>query len=65
MMPVMDGQQFYAEQQRDPALASIPTVVVSADVNIKQKAAGFAGEYLTKPVHVDAVLSTIERHCPA
>ena len=65
MMPVMDGQQFYAEQQRDPALASIPTVVVSADMNVKQKAAAFAGKYLSKPVQVEAVLSTIERHCAA
>lgn len=30
MMPVLDGRRFREEQQRDPALASIPVVVVSA-----------------------------------
>ena len=63
MMPIMDGQQFYSEQQRDPELASIPTVLISADVNIKQKAVAFGGEYLAKPVHADVVLGVVERHC--
>jgi CheY-like chemotaxis protein len=30
MMPVMDGHAFRAEQERDPALAEIPTIVVTA-----------------------------------
>jgi CheY-like chemotaxis protein len=30
MMPVMDGWAFRQEQSRDPALASIPVVVVTA-----------------------------------
>jgi CheY-like chemotaxis protein len=30
MMPVMSGQEFYAEQQRDPALARIPIVGASS-----------------------------------
>jgi CheY-like chemotaxis protein len=29
-MPVMDGRQFHTELQREPALASIPVVTVSA-----------------------------------
>ena len=32
MMPVMDGWQFREEQLRDPALASIPVVALSAHV---------------------------------
>jgi CheY-like chemotaxis protein len=30
MMPEMDGYQFRAEQQRDPALRAIPTLIVTA-----------------------------------
>jgi CheY-like chemotaxis protein len=63
MMPLMNGQQFYAEQQRDAALASIPIVVISADRGVKQKAADFGGEYLAKPVRIEAVLQVIDRHC--
>jgi CheY-like chemotaxis protein len=63
MMPVMNGQQFYAEQQLDPQLASIPVVVISADSNVKQKALHFGGEYLAKPVRVETVLGVVERHC--
>jgi CheY-like chemotaxis protein len=63
MMPVMSGPQFYAEQQRDPTLASIPVVVISADANVKQKAAPLGGEYLPKPVRIEQVLSAVDRHC--
>jgi CheY-like chemotaxis protein len=63
MMPVMNGQQFYVEQQRDPLLATIPIVVISADKNVALKASGFQGEYLPKPVRLDTVLGVLGRHC--
>jgi CheY-like chemotaxis protein len=63
MMPVMNGQQFYIEQQQDPELASIPVVVISADGNVRQKAVPFGGEYLAKPVRIETVLTVVERHC--
>src|SRR6185436_12323698 len=37
MMPGMSGMEFRAEQLRDPALASIPVVVVSADPAARRK----------------------------
>ena len=49
MMPVMNSQEFYAEQQRDPALATIPIVVISANKNIALKATGINGRFLSKP----------------
>lgn len=64
MMPVMNGPQFYAEQQRDPQLASIPVVVISADANVRAKAQQFGGEYLAKPVRIEQVLDVVQRHCP-
>jgi CheY-like chemotaxis protein len=63
MMPLMNGQQFYAEQQQDARLASIPIVVISADGRVKQKASAFGGEYLAKPVRIETVLEVVERHC--
>ena len=63
MMPVMSGSQFYAEQQRDPALSSIPVVVISADGSIRQKAASLGGEYIAKPLQVEQVLDAVGRHC--
>ena len=65
MMPVMSGPQFYAEQQRDPALAQIPVVIVSADGNIRQKAASLGRDYIAKPVRIEQVLDVVDRHCAA
>ena len=63
MMPIMNGQEFYAEQQRDPTLAAIPIVVISADKNVALKATGINGEFLPKPVRLDTVLGVLGRHC--
>jgi CheY-like chemotaxis protein len=64
MMPVMDGWQFRAEQQRDPALAAIPVVVISADGRVPQKAASLgAAAYLRKPLDFDALVEVVRRHC--
>jgi CheY-like chemotaxis protein len=61
MMPVMDGWQFRREQTRDPALAAIPVVVLSADGNVRQKASALgAAGYLQKPVEVENLLETIQ-----
>ena len=62
MMPVMTGAEFYAEQQRDPYLAPIPVVIISADGNVQQKAAAYGGVYLAKPLRIETVLDAIERH---
>jgi CheY-like chemotaxis protein len=64
-MPLMNGHQFFVEQQQDRALASIPVVVISADGAVRNKAALFGGEYLSKPVRIERVLEAIGRHCPA
>jgi CheY-like chemotaxis protein len=37
-MPVMTGWEFRAEQQRDPTLAGIPVIVMSALPDLDQKA---------------------------
>lgn len=64
MMPDMDGWQFREQQSHDPALASVPVVVVSADDEAERKARqiGAAG-CLAKPVEVDELLRTVHRYC--
>ena len=64
MMPVMDGWQFRAEQQKMPELASIPVVTVTADGNARQKALSInAAGCLAKPVTIDSLLEEVERVC--
>jgi CheY-like chemotaxis protein len=64
-MPVMDGAEFRAEQLRDPALASIPVVVVSADPAARSKAMvmGAVG-CVEKPLDIDALLLQVRQSLP-
>jgi CheY-like chemotaxis protein len=63
MMPVMDGCQFRVEQQRDPELAPIPVVVLSAVYNARERAALLgAVDYMQKPVEFDKLIETAERY---
>jgi CheY-like chemotaxis protein len=64
MMPVMDGMQFREEQLRDPALAHIPVVILSADGKLHQKVKHLSpAGALAKPVQIDDLLSTVARFC--
>jgi CheY-like chemotaxis protein len=64
MMPVMDGWQFRAEQQRDPRLAGIPVIVMSAVTDGEAKAAQLRpAAYLKKPMDLDEVIDVVRRHC--
>jgi CheY-like chemotaxis protein len=60
MMPVMDGWAFRAAQLRDPALAGIPVIVLTADGSAVEKAAlmNCAGA-LRKPVELATLLGAI------
>ena len=63
-MPVMNGWDFRDEQLRDPTLAAVPVVVVTADVTARHSGKDLrAAEYLTKPVDFDHLLSVVARHC--
>lgn len=63
MMPVMDGQQFRAAQLSDPAIASVPVVLLSGDDNARRKAAVGATAYCTKPIDLDELLAIVARFC--
>ena len=62
MMPVMSGEEFRAEQLRDPTLASIPVVVVSAHASAEERAAllGAAG-CVKKPFEIEDLLEQVRR----
>ena len=64
MMPVMNGWEFRDAQTRDPRLASIPVVVITADNSAVQKAAhaGVAG-FLLKPLEFPELLTYVDRYC--
>jgi CheY-like chemotaxis protein len=60
VMPVMDGWRFRAEQLKDPELARVPVIVVSADAHAEEHAAGIgAVGYLKKPVRVDRLVAVV------
>jgi CheY-like chemotaxis protein len=61
MMPVLDGEQFRREQKRDPALASIPVIVVSAATFASTVDAVY---HVRKPFEVQELLNAIHDHLP-
>ena len=65
MMPIMDGWQFRTEQLKDPDLAQVPVVVISADASVHEKVATFgAASVLPKPISVDRLLRAVEALYP-
>lgn len=66
MMPGMDGFQFRELQLQDPAIASIPVVIVSGGGTVPQKAAALgAAGYLVKPTDVQRLLAVMGDLCRA
>jgi CheY-like chemotaxis protein len=62
MMPVMDGWEFQRERSRDPILADVPVVVLSA--LDETRAAGAAShEFLKKPLDFDRLLQLVRGYC--
>jgi CheY-like chemotaxis protein len=64
MMPVMNGWDFRQEQLRDEILASIPTIIITADGRADQKSADLKTDgFLKKPVNPDQLMAVVEKHC--
>jgi CheY-like chemotaxis protein len=58
------GWQFCARQRRDPRLADIPLIVVSADdASVLTAQFGSIVRSFTKPIAVADLLDAIGRHC--
>jgi CheY-like chemotaxis protein len=64
MMPVMDGYEFRIAQKARPEIAEIPVIVLSADGNVKQKAAAADVQaFLRKPIELETLLAAIRQFC--
>jgi len=59
-MPIMDGRQFRREQVKEPRLAKIPVIVVSA---LSDQTDIDANEIFIKPVEVEILLTAVDRYC--
>ena len=63
MMPVMDGFGFCKEVSRDPTLANIPILVMSADSRVEEKAKATAAQgCIAKPVDLDTLIAVAEKY---
>jgi CheY-like chemotaxis protein len=59
-VPVMDGEAFGVACRNDPALASIPILVISADTAAAARVARFGGAgVLAKPIDVETLVETV------
>jgi CheY-like chemotaxis protein len=64
MMPIMDGWEFRQAQQGDPALGTIPVVLLSATDEVGDQVCELqAASYLRKPIDFSALLETVGRYC--
>jgi CheY-like chemotaxis protein len=63
MMPVMDGWTFRQELLKNPALAAIPVVLMTAASPGQAKAIA-ADAILYKPLQMDSVVEVVQEHCP-
>ena len=62
MMPVVDGVQFRLQQRREPAIADIPVVILSADRQVTRRANDLlALAYLAKPTRVEVILGLLDK----
>ena len=60
MMPVMSGWELREQMLRDPAIASIPTIVVSGDRSDSERDESLhAVATMTKPFEADKLLSLL------
>ena len=63
-MPVMNGWAFRAEQQKDPQIAGIPVVLVTADRMATKHAADLgAVAEVVKPIEFERLLEHVSRYC--
>jgi CheY-like chemotaxis protein len=66
MMPVMNGYEFRERQLKDPKLAAIPLIVLTADGRAREKAQELGTrQYFQKPLSPPDLLRVVGELCPA
>jgi CheY-like chemotaxis protein len=65
LMTPMTGWEFRSRQLEDPVLASVPVIILSGVSDVPRHAARLdVSDYFGKPIEVDRLLQTVQRHCP-
>jgi len=65
LMSPMTGWEVRSHQLEDPAMASVPVIILSGINDVPRHAARLEiPDYFGKPIEVDRLLQTIQRHCP-
>ncbi len=60
MMPFMSGVEMLTEIQKRADLRSIPVIIMSAAAG-KEIAIPFKGEFMRKPLQIDALVSLVRK----
>ncbi len=64
LMPVMDDEQFRAAQLRDPDIAQVPVVCITAVENAEQHTGRLRpAAYITKPFDMEQIVAVVHAHC--
>ena len=64
-LPGISGEKLLLQLKADPRLQKIPVIIVTADASSnrsEQLLAKGAAAFVTKPFHIDSILSVIEHH---
>jgi CheY-like chemotaxis protein len=59
---VMHGSDFRTEQRKDPALASIPVIAMTASDGTERELGAYTG-HVTKPIDEKGLLDTLAKYC--
>ncbi len=61
MMPVLDGYGFLAEQQKNPAIASIPVAIITAAYGVDLSRLGNSPPIVRKPIKIPQLITTLRQ----
>jgi CheY-like chemotaxis protein len=59
-MPVMSGIEFLHAQRKDAALAAIPVLLVSGEVNLREQALQWGLPYVRKPIEMEELIMAVQ-----
>jgi CheY-like chemotaxis protein len=63
-MPIVSGWEFRLFQQRDPELAAIPVILITAGIYKRDELEWIRpAEVLTKPLDFDRLITLLRKHC--
>jgi DNA-binding response OmpR family regulator len=62
-MPIMNGDEFLEEKSKDPSIADIPVIVLTARRPLPKMP--HVQTVLGKPIEMDELLRQIRQHCQA